>query len=295
MSSKEIILSILPKTGGDVSIFGRTATPMGLFGDLIRNPRDQGWSFNTGDPEFWQFSSKLQLVVPKGKLLDIGSNLGRTSVPFALQGMNVTAYDNNPVFVKALEVIASNFDLPISVINEDVRAADFGEGKFDAVILGQVFTHFGSRDEAFDVIYKAIKALKTNGKIWFRGNGPGYDGVDGETKSFNGRNEHYMNSCDCSGEIRMEPHLFFDPAELVSRIGKRGVNIVHMQMGKMVTVPKNPKEEPKNRPNIMYGEDWDPDREYFAETVSIEDLFGGSIERPQRTDDIITIIGQKII
>jgi SAM-dependent methyltransferase len=289
MLSKEAIQPIQPKTDKTTSIFDRFGielTPMDLFQDLIHNPYlpEKGWHFGTGDPEFWKFSSKL--IVPGGKALDLGSGLGRTSMPFALQGMEVTVYETNPTWVKAMGAVVGNFDLPISVLNEDIITADFGQNIYDTVILGQTFAHFESREEAFKVIKKVIDAIKPGGHIWFRGNGKG----DPEA---NTREDFYMHTCDCSGEMKMEPHLFFDPLELVRHLSKKGISIVHMQMGEMVTVPNKPKEEPKNRPDIMYGEDWDPNREYFGETVSKEDLFGESIKGHQRTDDIITIIGQK--
>lgn len=290
MFLKETIRPIQPKTDRKISIFGREVTPMDLFQDLIHIPYtpynpylpEKGWHFGTGDPEFWKFSSNL--IVPGGKALDLGSGLGRTSMPFALQGMEVTAYETNHAMVKAMSAVAENFDLPIAILSEDVRTADFGKNIYDTVILGQTFVHFESREEAFTVLEKAIDAVKPGGHIWFRGNGKG-DPED------NTREDFYIHTCHCSGEMKIEPHLFFDPAELIHHLSNKGINIVHMQMGEMVTVPKKPKEAPKKRPNIMYGEDWDPDREYFDETVGMEDLFREGMS--QRTDDIITIIGQK--
>jgi len=299
MLSKEAIRPI-QKTDKTTSIFDRFGIelkPMELFQDLIHNPYppEKGWHFGTGDPEFWKFSSKF--IVPGGKALDLGSGLGRTSIPFALQGMEVAAYETNPAYVRAMKAVAENFDLPISVLNEDVRTADFGKNKYDTVILGQTFAHFESREEAFKVLDKAIDAVKPGGHIWFRGNGKGYD-IEGQTPSLNGSKEHYMNTCSCSGEKRMEKHLFFDPFELIEYMSEKGIKVAHTQMA-----PE------RGKTNIMYGEDWEPDRDYFDEEVGMEDIFSGVfddevvedrnvVDAPKReldrAGDIITIIGQKI-
>lgn len=310
MSLKEAIRPIQPKKGGNTPVSEGLGAPMALFEMLIHNPFPKNpdaeikekpkkiqWPFDTGDPELWKFSSEL--IDPKGKALDLGSEFGRTSVPFALHGMNVTAYDKNPDFVKALNAVAENFDLPITVLNENATTADFGKEQFDTVILGKTFAHFESREEAFKVIDKAIKALKPGGRILFRGNGPGYDGLDGQTSSkdrnfdpfldpevYNSK-EHYVNTCNCSGETGVVGHLFFDPLEVIQHMSERGIKIVHTQM-----VPQ------RGKTNIMYGEDWEPDRDYFDEDVSIDDILGAVFdelgERTYRGDDMITIIGQKI-
>jgi len=278
MSLKETfqpIQPIQPKIDEKISIFGREVTPMYLLQDLIHISSEKGWDcwdFRVGDPEFWKFSSRL--IVRGGKALDLGGGLGRTSMPFALQGMEVTAYETNPAFVRAMKAVVKNFDLPIAVLSEDVRTADFGQDIYDTVIIGQTFAHFESREEALEVLDKAIDALRPGGCIWFRGNGKG-DPEDSISKDF------YMHTCACSGEMKIEPHLFFDPLELAHYIRETGIKIVHAQM-----VPEHGKV------NIMYGEDWGTSRDQFDDSVSLADLFDEG-ERVYRGDDIITIIGQK--
>lgn len=64
--------------------------------DLIRNnhPYEKGWDFNNGDPEFWKFQDRL--VVRGGRVLDLGIGFGRSSVFFALNGMEVVGVDRLP-------------------------------------------------------------------------------------------------------------------------------------------------------------------------------------------------------
>lgn len=290
MSLKETfqpIQPIQPKTDEKISIFGREVTPMYLLQDLIHISSEKGWDcwdFRVGDPEFWKFSSKL--IVRGGKALDLGGGLGRTSMPFALQGMEVTVYETNPAFVRAMKAVVKNFDLPIAVLSEDVRTADFGQNIYDTVILGQTFAHFESREEALEVLDKAIDALKPGGCIWFRGNGKGDSANEGQMSNsyfnpFQEIEDTYMNTCNCSGEIKIEAHLFFDPLELARHINERGLKIVHTQM-----VPEPGKV------NIMFGENWGTPRDQFDDSVSQADLFNEG-ERAYRGDDIITIIGQK--
>ncbi len=298
MSSKEAIQPICTKSNRNTIIPGTRVTPMDLFQDLIHNPSEKGWYFGTGDPEFWKFSERL--IVPGGEALDLGSGLGRTSVPFALQGMHVTSYEANSHIAKVMRAVANSLNFPITVQNKDVRSANLEKDIYDTVILGEVFTHFESEKEALDVIDKAIDSVKPGGHIWLRAAGK-KDSVYLELM-FRSYIDSYMNPfrdpdaeieegvcmapCNCSGEWRMEPHLFFDPVDLVGYIAGSDVNIIHTQV-----LPESGKA------NIMYGEDRIKSEYQHEEDVAVneeDEEIEYKIKEVERTYGLITILGQKI-
>src|SRR5687768_14849213 len=98
-----------------------------LLESFLHNPDDQGWHFSAGDPEFWEYSSKL--LKPGGRLLDVGIGLGRSSLFFALHGMQVTGYDNNPEAVAKINAMArdvgQSIDFSVQAYVADVTDTDF--------------------------------------------------------------------------------------------------------------------------------------------------------------------------
>lgn len=226
-------------------------TPTDIFSLLIHNPHEEGWFFPIGDPEFWKFQDKL--LIPGGKALDLGIGEGRTSLPFALRGMDVVGYEIDPDKLTAVRVMQEAYNLPIDIKEEDITEADFGKERYDTVILGQTFSHFPSKKQALSVLEKAIETIKPGGHIWIRAGGKrdsSFEELHWNSLAFPGEvtkvdDDIYMAPCNCSGEWRVEPQLFFDPLELPFFVSEKGLKIVHTQIISQ-----------EGRMNIMYGENW---------------------------------------
>ncbi|HEY5600711.1 MAG TPA: methyltransferase domain-containing protein, partial [Patescibacteria group bacterium] len=149
-------------------------TPAQLLSQRINNQREQGWWFPAGDPEFWKFSDKL--LIKGGKALDLGLGFGKSAFFFAINGMNVTGYETSQPAIKVVKSLKQIFNLPIEIKEEDFAAADLGKNIYDTVFLAQTLVHSPSEEAAFELINKAIKALKPCGRIWIRTSGI-YDGA----------------------------------------------------------------------------------------------------------------------
>lgn len=231
-------------------------TPTDLFSTCIGSPEENvAWNFCVGDPEFWKFSR--QLLVPGGRLLDLGIGLGRTSLAFALQGMEVTGYDTSDRAVRILRGLVKAYPfLPIEVRQEDIIKANLGHEEFDTVMLGQTFIHFPNKALAFTVLDKAGDALKPGGHLWVRAGGKedcSYEEMKKEAgHSFSDTeridDDVFTRACGCSGEYKSEPQLFFAQTELLEYFLRQGFKITHSQL-----MPE------AWQANIMYGEDWMPD------------------------------------
>lgn len=229
-----------------------------LFLYSIYNPHERGWFFGAGNPEFWKHQETL--VKNKGKVLDLGMGTSRSSLFFALHGMNVVGYDLDEEQVALVNEMAKSEALPIEGKVGDIREINLGKNKFDLVILDFTFVHFGSLEEAEAVLDKAYTSLKPNGHIWVRAVGKSdecylnllwqaeHDSPDVEKVN----NDVIKSLCDCSGELRMDPHLFFDQTHLLEYFAQKGARFVETR-----TIPGKPIEDP----NIMYGEDWPSTRQ----------------------------------
>lgn len=244
---------IIPKTGKSFYFWGEMQTPISVLSRNLSSPDGghKGWYFGAGDPEFWKFSDKL--LVPEGKVLDLGMGFGRSSMFFAMNGMKVTGYEINPSQVSAVEHITNEFPfLSIDVKAEDMEVADFGDEQFDTLIIDQALTHFPSRERAYLVLDKAVKALKSNGHLYLRAPGDmdsGFDDLLYYSKEYPEDvgivDDHtFIAACSCSGRLRMESQLFFNQTELLYYFIKNGFEITHMQ-----TIPV------KGMSNTMFGED----------------------------------------
>lgn len=250
MTVKEKIQPVVAKSNAVLTVLGEETTPTELFSLKIGNPNEKGWRFGCGDPEFWKFSGRL--IVPNGRVLDLGLGHGRTSVYFALNEMHVTGYETDPNALKVMRTLQASYDLPIDIREKDIRTADFGLAQYDTVMIGQTFAHFADKKDAIAVFHKAIDALRPRGHLWIRTGtkaDSSYEELDWlryscpEVTKVN--DDVFMAPCICSGEYKIEPQLFFETGEIPQLLSERGLTIVHMQ-----SMPE------KGRENIMYGEDW---------------------------------------
>jgi len=230
--------------GGEISPAQYLSLILGNPPTVDGDPR-AGWCFFSGDPEFWKFSD--QLVVPGGKVLDLGVGFGRTSFPFALQGMEVVGYEFNYTTATSVRRFVKAYPfLPIKIRNQDIRTANLGRSEFDTAILGETFNHFEDRESAYAVLDKTLAALKPGGAIYIRASST----MDSDYEDYaNGAgwpvNKHlFIAPCNCSGETKSEPQLFFEQTELLEYFLRHRTTIIHSQL-----LPQ------RGQMNIMYGED----------------------------------------
>lgn len=224
-----------------------------VFYEAIRTGDGKGWGFQSGDPEALKFQDIL--LVPGGELLDLGiGSCARASLPYALREMNVTGIDNSSDNVKYLRAFTRSNKLPIKVRKADVITTDFGKNRYDTILLNQIFIHFPNKEAAFAVLDKVIDALKPGGHIYLRAAGKDDDAYkDYEEDLKRGAwdikkvdDDVFLAMCGCSGEDKIEPHLFFDQLEVPGYLAGKGLTIVHTQVMPNVGAK-----------NVLFGEDWE--------------------------------------
>jgi SAM-dependent methyltransferase len=209
--------------------------------------KDDGWGFGQGDPEFWRFQEHL--LVPGGNLLDLGAGTGRSCMFFAMNGMNVTAYESSYINAQILRRVAKQGDLPIEVKRKDFETSKLGREVYDTIILDSTLVHSPSKENAIQLLNKTVDALKPDGHIYVRTIGK-EDDTYYQLASFAKHNpsvetDVFSISCGCSGEFREEPILFFNQTDLLQYCLIKGMKIVHHQC-----MPEY------GRMNTMFGEDW---------------------------------------
>lgn len=223
-----------------------------VFNSLIHNPDKGGWHFGAGEPEFWKYGQHL--IVPEGRVLDLGIGEGRTSLFFALNGMEVTGLDISRKCVTLVNKLATFHNLPIQAAVKDIKKTELGENIYDVVVLGQTLIHFQSKAAAFKLLDKAISATKKGGYIWVRALGKEdslYSELTEESvysPNIKKSRDVYLHECGCSGKWQYDPFLFFDQTELLKYFCHQNMNILHSQAAPQF-----------GRQNIMYGEDWPAD------------------------------------
>lgn len=166
--------------------------------------------------------------------------------------MHVVGYDINSLAARVANSLSESYELPIEIRMEDLVTAEFEKDYYDTILLSQVFNHFPNKIDAFIVLDKAIRAAKCHGYIWFRGQGKNWDFDELEWYTHYYPDEVqkvdedvFLAPCTCSGEYKIEPHLFFGQTEIAAFMASRGLKIIHSQI--------TPEYD---RANIMYGEDW---------------------------------------
>lgn len=235
-----------------------------------------GWYFGSGNPEFWRHSDKL--LVPGGKLLDVGSGEGRSSMFFVLNGMQVTAVDPEVSKTEEFSRAINELGYEIEVINNRVEDAPLQPNTFDTVLLDHTFAHLDSFGQADAILVKTWAVLKPGGHLWMRANGTedsrywemcreasrgfrfnNFGGASGSEMKIveDGIIEH---PCNCSGEIRLDKSVFFEQLDIPLRIARLGGLVEHLQC-----IPREGEH------NMMYGEDFNRELGgvYLGGTISL--------------------------
>lgn len=227
--------------------------------EISGNMESNNWNFGAGDPEFWLH--KDELVVPGGRALDLGAGFGRSSFFFAMNGMEVDAYEADDEHRIILQESVADLPIKINTFNADVSLVNFTDNKYDTLILSQVFNHFPSKEAAMSVMKKGFRALKPGGYAYLRTIGTLASEFGEYTEAskyeYSGIKRLGTNCfeapCGCSGEMRDEPVLFLDPLETMAFWEANGMKITEASV-----LPK------KGQFNITYGADFNPyqDRGY---------------------------------
>lgn len=215
---------------------------------------ENGWSFATGDPEIYQNLDKL--LIPGGKAIDLGMGSARTSLCLAMNGMNVVGYDTDMEDVDFINELSKAYSLPLESRLADILKTNIGTEKYDTAILSQTFVHSESKEDAFKIVKKGINSLKIGGYMYLRTIGKrdhGYDDLTEFSRRW-GLDKHSTDPdiiysfCGCSGETKIEPHLFLSEAEIMTFLGINGMRISYSQVAPSI-----------GKVNVMYGENWHTD------------------------------------
>jgi len=220
-----------------------------LFSDMIHSPNDQGWHFGWGDPEMWLY--KDNLIAPEEKALVLGGGYGRTSLFFALNGMEVLNYETSRSLVRDANRIAKAYQLPLQAKQLDLNKLKLPTEKYHAVVLDEILAHLDSRDQALDVLERAWVATQQEGYIWVKAIGKEDDNYDERLYESNWQigmlvdNDVFMGTCLRGGEVEEVPFLFLNQLDLLKFFNKNQARVIRSQ-----TIPEY------GAVNIMYGEDW---------------------------------------
>lgn len=101
--------------------------------------------------------------------LDVGCGGGNYALKLLQRfpHLNVTLLDLSPNMLKrAQERIAPQVTGTLSVLNVDVREADFGVERFDIITASAVLHHLRETHEWHAVFRKLFEALKPHGSLW---------------------------------------------------------------------------------------------------------------------------------
>ena len=170
------------------------------------------------------------LVREGDQVLDLGSGFGRSSLPLAFKGAEVTALDSDPESLSFCREQFSLAGLPVKTI--EGRVEDLCEGKislrngFNFVVAVDVLTHLRKK-KAVKTISRLPKFLKKKGVLVV--NYPST--LSWSYHSFRDYNPKvepytYLNWCDCSGVPRHEPFSFFEPGEVENMVKKMGGQVL---------------------------------------------------------------------
>lgn len=198
---------------------------------------EEGWSPVTGNPEIYRHSDKL--LVQGGKLIDIGSGNGRSSMPLLFQGMNVYAMDHSPALINEHVAIASLLR-KINPTMGNLHKINNGDYEFlqhlpsnyfDSVLCDESFNHLEDPERAIKYIAEAIRIVKPGGYLWLRATGvhdePAWSSALTNQSEYGAIGKEW---CSCSGETRLETTLYLNPFIVMRLLYESGLEIIDQQM-----------------------------------------------------------------
>lgn len=197
--------------------------------DCIAGGGFSGWEGEWGEESLHQF------VVPEinidDEVLDLCCGEGRATVPLAMMGAKITLIDRDE---KALGYAQEGYRESglgkrlTRAVSTDVM--DFMTGttkKYDVVVAQYAVTHM-RKSTGLDFISKLPGLLKDSGG-YIVVNAPSVFSWLYETLREYGtkiEKETYEEYCSCSGEVKLEPHPFYNPGEIVTILRQHGGEIL---------------------------------------------------------------------
>lgn len=128
-------------------------------------------------------------------VLDIGCGAGNYTLKLMqrLPGLNATLLDlSRPMLDRAAQRVAAAGTGRVVTMQDDVRAADFGEARFDIILAAAVLHHLRGDEEWRAVFAKFRRCLRPGGSLWI------YDLVTHEDPAVHAamwrRYAHYLES-----------------------------------------------------------------------------------------------------
>lgn len=102
-------------------------------------------------------------------VLDIGCGAGNYTLKLMqrLPGLRATLLDlSRPMLDRAAQRVSAAGAGRVETIQEDVRAAEFGEGRFDVILAAAVLHHLRDDDDWRAVFAKFRRCLRPGGSLW---------------------------------------------------------------------------------------------------------------------------------
>ena len=125
-----------------------------------------GWDLGGPTPIFAEMAQKLN----PGKLCIVGCGRGHDAIMFAQNGFEVTAVDFAPSAIKAVKVLAKDFDVHIQAIQDDIFSLKQKYANtFDYVIEQTCFCAIdpSRRNDYADVVQSILKPGGQLIGLWF--------------------------------------------------------------------------------------------------------------------------------
>lgn len=107
---------------------------------------------------------------PKGRVLDVGCGYGRTAIPLALCGYEVTGVDISARMVAAAERRAAQAQVDVRFLRADMCDLELDEGYFDsAICLWSAFHELLIPEEQLRSISAINRVLRSGGRALIEG------------------------------------------------------------------------------------------------------------------------------
>ncbi len=153
------------------------------FNQPITHPDFSDW------PSFHECKHQLQLIqdntsVRKGRLLDIGANLGYFCHQFEETGLICYAVENDPRIFYFLKRLARAENRRFKIITESVLdSAEVRNTRFNIVLALNIFHHYLKTHEDFDKLVDLLRNLQTD-ELFFEPHLPDEPQMQGAYKNY---------------------------------------------------------------------------------------------------------------